>query len=498
MANTRIPQGFDYAAPLECDVAIAGAELSGLIAGAVLANRGLRVVVIDEPPVVGGRGGALPHRGYWLDGGHRAGHDVTDLMFSWHHGLEAAREAGVHVHVRAVRSGLRIHLLPTPGSSEPGHLMDAIEWTPDGFAKRATDAFMCPPDAVPDFLAALQDLSNSTPQQAGEALEVPLGQWLRANVPNNAAHVAILNVVKSIFSDAPERASTGRLMKLMDLFTTSAAEDLQITGLADDPAVGGLQGLMEPFARGIEENGGQIILDHRPVAVEFDAERATGLVATSSSHLVLRVRARHTIIGYPVWNAVKLLPPERVEPELREMARKLEDFGTTGVGWVAGLRRMPRRLDTGEAETYPGWNRMLVGPERDFSGGFHFPSLGSGCAAPKGRHLLSCFILNWVTRDEQPHWPSLSHKLEHAKAYIRSLYRDFDDCIEWQSDRFINESPAVAAGWYWAPVARHGIRVPGCSDLYIASSTIEGDVGTVDGMAYAGLESARAILNQVS
>ena len=56
--------------------------------------------------------------------------------------------------------------------------------------------------------------------------------------------------------------------------------------------------------------------------------------------------------------------------------------------------------------------------------------------------------------------------------------------------------PAVAAGWYWAPVRRHGIRMPGCRDLFIPSSTIEGDVGTVDGAAWAGLETARAILKE--
>ena len=484
----------DYSAPLECDVAIAGAELAGLVAGAVLAKRGLRVVVVDEPPVVGGRGGSLEHRGYWLDGGHRSGRDVTDLMFPWQHGAEAAREAGVEVHVRAVQSGLRIHLVPETGSSAPGRVLDATEWTPEGFAKLATDAFDCPPDAIPDLLLALDRLSNSTSEQQAAAIEVPLGEWLPAHVPNPAVHLPILNMIKSTFSEHPERASAGRVMKLLDLQVASAEHDRQFTGLADDPQVGGIQGLMEPFARGIEDSGGRIVLDHRPVAVEFEGDRATGLVATSPAHLALRIRAPHTIVAYPIWSVLPLLPPERLSEELRDMADRLEDFATTGVGWVAGLKRMPKLRGTGETESYAGWNRMLVGAEREFSGGFHFPTLGTRRAAPEGRHLLSCFILHWVSRGERPHWPRLDRKLQHAKDYIRSVYADLDDCIEWESDRFVNEPPAVAAGWYWAPVKRHGVRVPGCRNLYVASSTIEGDVGTVDGSAYAGLESARAIL----
>jgi hypothetical protein len=484
----------DYGQPLDCDVAIVGAELAGVVAGAVLAKRGVRVVLVDEPPVIGGRGGSIEHRGYWLDGGHRAGRDVTDLMFPWQHGAEAAREAGVDVHVKPVAAGLRIHLVPAPGASDPGAMLDAAEWTPEGFAKLASAAFACPADALADFGAALERVSTSSPEEQEAALEMPLGEWLHKTVPNAAVHLPFLNMVKSMFCQFPERASAGRLMKLMDYQVASAEGDLQFTGLADDPDVGGVQGIFEPFARGLEHNGGRIILDHRPVAVEFDGDRATGVVATNPAHLVLRIRARHTVVGYPIWSVLPLLPDERVSEELRAMSRGLEDCATTGVGWVAGLKRMPKVGDTGVAETYAGWNRLLVGPSREFSGGFHFPSLGGRRSAPSGHHLISCFILNWVQRGERPSWPALDAKLQHAKAYIHGVYPDLAECIDWESDRYVDAPPAVAAGWYWAPVKRHGIRMPGCRDLFIPSSTIEGDVGTVDGAAWAGLEVARQIL----
>jgi len=137
---------------------------------------------------------------------------------------------------------------------------------------------------------------------------------------------------------------------------------------------------------------------------------------------------------------------------------------------------------------------LLVGPERQFSGGYHFPTLETRRAAPEGRHTLSCCIMNWVRRGERPDWPVLDARLQHAKRYLHGLYSDLDECIEWQADRFVDTPPAFAAGWYWAPTLRHDIRLPGCNDLFVASSTLEGDLGTVDGAAYAGLESARAIL----
>ena len=484
----------DYGKPIECDVAIVGGELAGVVAASVLANKGLSVVLVDEPPVLGGRGGSIEHRGYWLDGGHRAGHDVTDFMFNWNHGEEAAREAGVEVDVKPVGAGLRIHLVPAPGSNERGAIMDAAEWTPEGFANLARRAFACPEEGLADFSVALDRISNTTPEERDAAVEVALSDWLMGNVPNRAVHPAFLNMVKSMFSQFPERASAGRLMKLMELQVRSAEEGLMFTGFADHPEIGGVQGLFEPFVEGLERNGGRVILDHRPVAVEFDGDRAVGVVATSPAHLALRVRARHVVVAYPLWSVLPLLPAERVSDELRAMSRGLEDCATTGIGWVAGLSQMPHFGETGNVEDYDGWNRLLVGPEREFSGGFHFPSLGSRRIAPDGRHLLSCFILNWVQRGEQPHWPTLDAKLQHAKAYLHDVYPDLEECLEWQADRYIDTTPAVAAGWYWAPVKRHGLRMPGCRNLFIPSSTNEGDVGTVDGCAWAGLEVAKEIL----
>ena len=68
----------DYARPVDCDVAIVGAEMSAMVAGAILARHGRRVVVVDSPPVTGGRGGSVPYRGYWLDCGHRLGSDLLE------------------------------------------------------------------------------------------------------------------------------------------------------------------------------------------------------------------------------------------------------------------------------------------------------------------------------------------------------------------------------------------------------------------------------------
>src|SRR5262249_10916291 len=61
------------------DVAIVGADLAGLVAGAILTKRGRQVVILEHADTVGGRGGGVrTPDGYWIDFGHRDAHGVGD------------------------------------------------------------------------------------------------------------------------------------------------------------------------------------------------------------------------------------------------------------------------------------------------------------------------------------------------------------------------------------------------------------------------------------
>ena len=99
--------------PTDTDVAIVGAALGGLVAGAILARHRKRVVIFDAADSVGGRGGAVRYGdGYWINFGHREGHDVGDCQLAWHYGAEAAREADVELRLGAIANPLRLHRYP--------------------------------------------------------------------------------------------------------------------------------------------------------------------------------------------------------------------------------------------------------------------------------------------------------------------------------------------------------------------------------------------------
>ena len=483
-----MPVELDYAQPIECDVAIVGAELAGMIAGAILARAGKRVVIVDTPPQVGGRGGSTRHRDYWLDCGHRSGHDVTDLELGWGYGREACREAGVEVSIRKMDAPLRVHVLPDFPSSEPASIHYG-DWTPEGFVTLARDVFGVPEAQLSEFSKLLARLAEASEEERTAAVEVPLAEWLPRNVPDPALRRAILTMAKTIYCQYPERASAGRIMGFLGFRSSGIS---MIAGFADDEEQGGMQGLVAPFERAFAERGGRLILEHDPREILFDGDRAVGVVALNESHLALEVRAPQTILTYPIWSALPLLPPERVDPELARLSRALEDHCTDSVGLQIGLSRLPRLRETGEIESHRGWNRIFVGPEREFRGGFHIASMSSRRAAPVGKHLLHCLITRWVRRDEQLGWSETRATADAARAYLSSFYADFDACVEWEARQWVTR-PAIM-GWFWAPVRRHGVRVPGCPGLYLANTTIESQVGPVDISAHAALEASRALL----
>ncbi len=478
----------DFSQPLTCDVAIAGAGLAGLVAGAILTRHGQRVLVVDRNPEVGGRGGSTPHRGYRLDGGWRDGWDVTDLQVGWRHGQLAAREARVDVPLRIVKPVVRVHHLPEPPSADEGTVVVG-HWGARGFLDLARDGFGCPETRIGDFAKVLARIAGASAEERRAAVPIPLSEWLEATVPEPEVRRAILTMVSVIYCEFPERASTGRLMGF--LADRPDLPKLQ-TAFPDHEEIGGMQGLIQPWADAIEAGGGRILLGLEPAQVTFEGTRVTGLVARDESHLVLEVRAPAVVLAAPLWEALPLIPSERIDPELAQLARALEEEQADAICWQAGLTRIPRLRSTGESEGHVGWNRVLIGPGRRYAGGFQLPSLASRRSAPAGRHLLHAFIGRWLKREQSPPWAESREAITHMIDYLKHFYLDLEECIEWSAIQWI-QRPACLA-WYWATIVRHGIRAPGCDGLYLGSTTLESDAGPVDIAAHAGLEAAHAIL----
>jgi len=465
----------------EADVVVVGSALAGLVAGAILARHGRRVVVLEHADTVGGRGGAVERAGgWWIDFGHRDGHDVGDCQIAWHHGAEAAREAGVEIALRPLDPPLRLHRFPDGG------VVDGA-WGPGGFLAAAREFFECPEDGLAELSAMVGRLVAASPAEIDAALPETLGGWLPVHVRHPGVRRAVLLMATVIFHRHPEEASVGRLMQF---FQRRSAGPF----IADDDRVGGMQGLIEPFARALRARGGEIALGWKPVEIVVDGGRVRGAVAVDLTNLVREVRAPVVISTYPVWEHFDLIDERLFPPDFVTAARALRGHRADLVGWQAGLRRLPVIRTSGEPERHAGWNRLLRGPAREYRGGFQITSLSSRRAAPPGKHLLLLVMARWFRGGStagQP-WSAARAELDEAIAYLRRFYADLDECLEWSAYQYVAAPQTMS--WAWAPVRRHGLEVPGIDGLLLAGSTIESPAAIVDVGAWAGLEAARRVL----
>src|SRR5438876_807511 len=257
---------------------------------------------------------------------------------------------------------------------------------------------------------------------------------------------------------------------------------------------GGMQGLMEPWARAIRARGGEIALGWKPVEIVVEGGVVRGAVAVDRTNLVREVGAPAVITTYPVWENFDLLDERMFPADFVAAAHELRRHRADLVGWQAGLRRLPTIRATGRPEHHAGWNRLLWGPERVYRGGWQITSMTSRRAAPPGKHLLSLVMARFFRGGStagQP-WSAARQQLDQAIAYLRRFYADLDDCLEWSAYQYVAAPQTMS--WAWAPVRRHGLTVPTIRGLLLAGSTLEAPAAIIDLAAYAGLEAARRVL----
>lgn len=476
------------------DAIVVGAALGGLASAAILANRGWRVAVVDPLPQVGGRVGAVESDGYWISWGHRDGHGIGDLAFFPVHTSVAAKEAGVELRLRPfLGNSLRVHWLPEgraaelpadtllPESGDPFEQMrelcrffgDVGEADVDAVAREVLDVFA--------RLAAVDD------DEAWRLVPVRMGDWLARNVANPAARRVILQQFECMPFTPSSETSLGRFI----------LHRRHVQGgpvVPDDYEVGGMQGVIAPFARRVEANGGEIWLGWKPLEILLEDDEVRGVVALDSASLVQVLEAPVVITDYEGWRLPELVPERRLPSGWLEAARRTERYAADAVCWWAGLRRLPTRREDGQVEDGSSpWQRILRGggSVRAFHGGFYFPSMSAPRSAPEGKHLLCVEIV--ASGEEEgrkwPSWDAAQQAIDRNVVYLHDYYSDLDDCVEWSRYQYV--TPPQYLSWYTKPIYRHPVKVRTIGGLYVAASSSEGVGSWLDIECAAALEAVR-------
>ena len=453
------------------DVIIVGSSLGGLASGAILANRGFSVAVVDSVPDPGGRMGATQQSGYWISWGQRDGRGSTDLAFIPHYIYQAADLAGVTLDFAPLCDRFfRLHWLPemttsempaelvVPNKNDPMQLMrEMVRCFSDVTAPEHVESLA---EELGDVLAELREIPL---EEAWKLVTVRLDDWLLRNVENpQVRHILLQQAECNPFTPA-EETSVGRYIMHLNRMHGVAI-------LPNDPEVGAMQGVIQPWYRRLAELGADFYLGWKPIEITSDDDEVTGIVAVNDGSLVKVFKAPIVIVDWPGWQLTELVEERLLPRAFMAAARATEDYATETASWWAGLTRLPRIRRTGNVEDLSSpWERVLHGNSRikRFRGGFFYPSAFSPRSAPPGKHLLCAEA---VGRSNQPgrqwrNWAEAKKAIDSIVDYLHEYYSDLEECTEWSS--YQSTTPPSILTWYTKPVLRHPVKVETIDGLYV-------------------------------
>ncbi len=283
-------------------VIIVGGGFAGLSAGTVLAERGVRVLVVDARPRLGGRATAFPDRetGEMVDNGQHVmfGCYRETLAFLDRIGARPNVRIQAALEIPFIADGGRRSLLKCPRWPAPLHLLGGIlNWDAMPLSDRLSALRLAP--------ALLQTRWSKTPAAADESVL----DWLRAHGQRSALIEMLWEPLAVAALNQPIAAAAAapfvRVLSEMFGFDSSASA-LVIPAKPLDEMY------CEPARAFIEARGGEvrtgslarvILGPDGPTGVEIRTRATSG-----SAEVPLQVNARKVIAAVP-WHALRNLLP---------------------------------------------------------------------------------------------------------------------------------------------------------------------------------------------
>lgn len=479
----------------DCDVVIIGAGYGALITGAILARGGLRPILVTDLDRAGLPGGAYPYRPdgqgtYWLDFGRRDSHGEQDFVLvthEWHR--RAAERAGVTLPVVGpLEPTMRTHRMPD------GIVSSFSVSDPNEAPRFLRETCGLDDELAGRFMALLGEFA-AMPEAEAEALtDVTFEDWFaRGRYPEDIRK-AMYALLVCIYSLPPEKTSVGR-------FILNYAKSTMHLHVMNDREVGGMQGACEPYIRAIEELGGEIWTNAQPTELLRGPDGAVkGLIVRTIEGFVRELRTATLIYAECAFRFLDLVKPGQLPDEWVAQARSTRQWELPMVNLFLGLSGVPTIRATGEPETFASWNRLMLGPDRVYGGGWIMSSAASERAAPPGKHLLElCFADNGTKREDgrlaRMTFEELKANMDVLVRYVYDFYDGLDALVEWSEYSYTIE----AGGHHWAYKAGDRVPVKGpLPGLFMQGYTTDTKYAYYEAEEYSAVAVADMVIEHIA
>jgi phytoene dehydrogenase-like protein len=459
------------------DVIVIGAGLGGLLAAAILARRGRRVLVLEREAQVGGRLRSYDVDGYVLDAGAYLWPNLYLDRALAAAGADGFR--GGHIPVTEVLrvfvqgQGGRRFPFPWPGRGDMPALIDAAAVTlrADADTARALAALW-------ERLAALSD------DQVAALRHVPLRDALPRFTADARVADALRRNLMLFGAYDPDNAPMAECIGLRRRRLDGPQPKPECAG---DNAAGGVRALPLALRAALEAHGVELRLGWTVERIAVDGGRAVGVVAHANGQpFQQQLRADAVVSNVPVWRLFDLIAPQHFPPDFVAAAKSCGAVGGV-IAAAFAFEGLPSLRETGAPDAFPGWTRLLIGAAAAFGGGLVWATLHSPRNAPAGHHVLQAMRLSSPSDIADAQRVATVHGA--FRAMLDEIYADAAAKLrrEWRwvtrdgSEYMIHSAP------------KPPVRAPGVERLFFVGESTDVPAIQMDAAALSALQCAELI-----
>jgi hypothetical protein len=367
------------------DAIIVGGGPGGLAIGALLANRGLKIALLEKNPWLGGRYRSIEFAGCRVDNGV---HLLTGHVHSKEETFCKQVFDKIGLPIRQKDVSWNMGLVGREGSQGIEFFtMDRSKGVDAFFEFFAFGANMEMPDQDKrDFRELFERMATLSLEERRKLVNVSWADWLEQNCGNPMV-IAVLSVETQLLGNTTDRLNAGSKISNFHLFTQSGAVPFWY------PEEGTLEdAIIHPLAGFIENSGGKVITDCTVRKVMIENDRVTGVWARDNpSDLIYEIKAPTVVTAAPLYFLVgerRPLPREIFPPNWQkalDVGLSLCDDDLTGL-FLLKRKMIP--------DAYYGWIHLFeASPEgMPVYVGDWLKGDFVNARVPEGKQLVSMFV----------------------------------------------------------------------------------------------------------
>ena len=445
----------------EYDATILGGGAGGLAVGALLAGKGLRTLIVERTPYLGGRYRSIEFAGCRVDNGV---HIISGIFEK----MEDARAKKVFdrlgLDLRQKRVQQIIGLVGKNGQKgvqfkERGDASEYFQFIGSALGRELTD------EEIAEVARVFMLLGAAYAEMGREHLKVSLDRWLREQTSNPVV-LEVQDVVDQLAGMDSREWSVAQ-----QAFT--AAQIMMHGGVIPFwyPAEGTLaDAIIAPLAESFQRSGGDIVTDTTARKVVFDGSRAQGTWITENSTQSLReVRSRIVVCALPIFQAVgfrKLLDESLFPPDWRESIGKLASLAHDD---LSGFYLLRKPLISNET---PPWAHLFDAEygKPAYVGDFVRARFCGG-SEPNGKQLIYSYIptLKAVPFGLDTSFPTVEKALSRWERGMEKAFPGFAELIDYKT--FTLQLNCGRYSNALVPV-EIDVKCPGLEGLYFAGDSV--------------------------